>query len=202
MTRLTLEYHLRGIIKGTVEAVCVRQDIEPDEALGGWKKGRRYYADPHVEGNREQRSQADAGSYTTGFTQESGDFCDVFDVPAREALESGDPVAYLDAVAQDPVRPHQERYDAAALLDYHIWPDSPKSDENGVIAAERDDVIVSEWTEAGMVGKNVGPTYFPVRCANPDCMEGECLADPDTLRDEGISVCMVCGTQQPEPQYP
>lgn len=203
MTRLTLKWHLRGIVEGTVEAVCVRQDIEPDEALGGWKKtGKRYYADPHVEGNTEQRSQADAGSYTTGFTQESGDFCDVFEVSARRALDAEDTVKFLDAVAHDPSRCHQERYDAAQLLDYHIWPDSPKSHENGVISAERDDIEVSEWLDAGMNGTDVGPTYFAMRCVQDGCMEGECLADPDTLRDEGRSVCMVCGTQQPEPVYP
>lgn len=200
MTRLTLEYHLRGILQGTVSAVCVRQDIEPDEALGGWKKtGRRYYADPHVEGNREQRSQAEAGSYTTGFTQESGDFCDVFDVPAREALESGDPVAYLDAVAQDPHRRYQERYDAATLLDYHIWPDDPRSHANGVIDAERDDIDVSEWLEAGMTRGSSG-CYFSASCER--CGEGECLSDPDCHARLGIPVCMTCGLIQPEPQYP
>ena len=204
MSRLTLEWHLRGIVEGTVEAVCVRQDIEWCDLLERWNRtGKRYYADPSVEGNTEQNpSQADAGSYTTGFTQESGDFCSAFDVPAHEALNSGDPVAFLDAVAHDPIRPFQERNDAATLLDYHIWPESPKSNANGVIDANRDDVDVSEWLDAGMTAKSVGPTYFPMRCANPDCMEGECLADPDTLRDEGIPVCMVCGTEQPVPEYP
>lgn len=160
MSRLTLEWHLRGIMEG-------------------------------VPG----------GAYSTGWPSD-GRTCDAFDVPASEALRSDDPVAYLDAVSHDPIRRHQERYDAAQLLDHHIWPDSPKSDENGVIACERDDIDISEWLDAEMVGRSVGPTYFAMRCVNSDCMEGECLADPDTLRDEGKAVCMLCGTQQPEPVYP
>lgn len=141
------------------------------------------------------------GAYTTGFPSD-GRVCDAYDVPAHAALHSDDPVAFLDAVAHDPIRRYQERHDAAELLNHHIWPDSPKSNENGVIPAERDDIDVSEWLEAGMVRESIGPTYFAMRCVQDECMEGECLADPDTLRDEGRAECMVCGTQQPEPQYP
>lgn len=204
MTRLTLEWHLRGIVEGTVEPICVRQDIEWCDLLERWDRtGDRYYADPTVEGTYEQvDTRAEAGSYTTGFTQESGDFCSAFDIPASKALKSDDTVAFLDAVAHDPTRRYQERYDAAVLLDFHIWPDSPKSHENGVIDAERDDIDVSEWVDQEMVGKDIGPTYLPARCSNPECTEGECLADPDVLRDKGVAVCMMCDTEQPNPVYP
>lgn len=198
MTRLTLEWHLRGIIEGTTEGVLVRQDMEWDEFLDRWNRtGERYYTDPSTDDFEQYDSQAEAGSCTTGFTQESGAFCDVYDVPTLQALNSGDPVRYLDAVAHDPTRRFQQRHDAAELLDRHIYPESPTSHENGVIPAERDDVDVSEWT----VRRSVGPTYLPMRCANPDCTEGECLADPNVLRDEGRAECMVCGTEQVIPDY-
>lgn len=203
MTRLTLEWHLRGIIEGTVEAECVRHDIEPGVGDRHWPT-TQYYADPTVEGNREQvPSQAEAGSYTTGFTQESGDFCDTFDVPAHKALNSDDPVKFLDAVAHDPVRPPQQRFDAAALLNEHIWPDAPRnSHSNSFALIERDDIDYEAWIESGMTRRTDPPMYFAMECVNSTCKEGECLADPDTLRDEGIAVCMICGTEQPEPEYP
>lgn len=200
MTRLTLEWHLRGIIEGTTEPVCVRQDIEYGVGERYWPT-KKYYADPNTEDNREQRSQAEAGSYTTGFTQDSGDFCDAFDVPALKALNADDTVAYLDAVAHDPVKRFQERYDVAALLDYHIWPDS-RSVTNPFHDVTREDIDVSEWIYAGMTGQSIGPTYFAMDCANPNCMEGECLSDIDKLRETGVSICSVCGTEQPVPEYP
>ena len=201
MTRLTLEWHLRGIIEGTVEPECVREDVEYDEVLERYWPIGSYYADPHVEGNTEQRGQHEAGSYTTGFTQESGDFCDVYEVPAHEALRSDDPVQFLDAVAHDPTRRFQERNDAAQLLKYHIWPDAPR-DTNTFSDVERDDVDSSEWVRDGMTRRSIPSGCHPMRCTNPRCHEGECLADPDTLRDEGRPVCMVCGTEQPIPAYP
>lgn len=184
MTRLTLEWHLRGIIEGPTAS--------QDEIVGYEEVvGKEYPI----------REQVDDGSYTTGFTQESGRFCDAYDVPAWEALNSDDPVQYLDAVAHDPLRRFQERNDAATLLNYHIWPESPDT-TNTFANAERDDIDVSEWINAGMTAKSIGPTYFPMRCVKSGCMEGECLADPDILRDEGVPVCMVCGTEQPIPDYP
>lgn len=139
-------------------------------------------------------------AYTTGLPSD-GRVCNAYDVQAGEALRADDTVAYLDAVAHDPIKPFQERNDAAALLDYHIWPESPRS-TNSFHNADRDDIDVSEWIDAGMTRTNIGPTCFPMRCVNPDCNEGECLADPDTLRDEGTAVCMLCGTEQPMPEYP
>ena len=197
MTRLTLEWHLRGIIEGTTEPECVRVDIEYDNVLERHWPTTYYYADPHVEGNAEQRGQHEAGSYTTGFTQESGDFCDVFEVPARRALNSGDPVRFLDAIANDPTRSYQQRHDAAQLLNYHIWPEAPKSPESES-ALSRDDIDVREWS----VRRSIEPKYFSARCVSESCREGECLADPDVLRDEGRPVCMACGTEQPVPAYP
>lgn len=146
------------------------------------------------------------GAYETGWP-EDGRVCDAYTVQAHEALQSDDTVAYLDAVAHDPIRRHQERYDAARLLDYHIWPDSPDAGTlgraDGLLGhADRPDIDVSEWVDAGMVAQRIGPMYFAMSCVNPSCTEGECLADPDTLRDEGTPVCMVCGTEQPEPEYP
>lgn len=191
MSRLTLEWHLRGIIEGTTEDECIRVDIEWSDALDEFRPVQRYY---------------DAGSYTTGFA-EDGRFCDAFDVPARKALNADDTVAFLDTVAHDPVRPLQERHDAAQLLDHHIWPDPPDAGPlgrgNGLAGhADRTDIDVSEWVDAGMTGKNIGPTYFAMKCVNDACTEAECLADPDVLRDEGRAECMVCGTEQPIPEYP
>lgn len=198
MTRLTLEWHLRGIVEGTTEAEVVRLDITPGSHYKRreWSITKRYYGDPtDEERKRVYEEGAEAGSYTTGFTQESGDFCDAYDVPAWEALNSRDPVRFLDAVAHDPFRRAQERHDSAALLNYHIWPDSPR-DTNQFADARRDDIDVREWTAR----KGVGPTYFSMRCK--ECLEGECLADPDIHRDEGRAVCMTCGTEQPVPEYP
>lgn len=139
-------------------------------------------------------------AYTTGWP-EDGRTCDAFHIPVYEVLRSDDPVRYLDAIAHDPTRPLDERNDAAALLDHHIWPESPR--EGNVFSnAERDDIDVSEWIEAGMTNMRIGPTYFPMRCVSDDCMEGECLADWDILREEDRAVCMVCGTEQPIPEYP
>lgn len=129
------------------------------------------------------------------------------DVPAWEALHSDDPVAFLDAVAHDPTRRMQERYDAAQLMNEHIWPDSPDIGPLGRSESlcghcDRPDIDFSEWVDAGMTGRHVGPTYFAMRCVQPDCTEGECLSDPDTLRDEDRAVCMACGAEQPIPEYP
>lgn len=190
MSRLTLEWHLRGIIEGTTEP--------QDEVVGHFESAGKEWP---------IRETVDEGSYTTGFEQDSGRFCDVFEVPARRALESGDPVKFLDAVAHDPTRRYQERNDAATLLNYHIWPDSPDAGTLGRADgscghADRPDVDVSEWLDAGLVRRNIGPTYLPQSCVNDGCTESECLADPDVLRDEGEAECMVCGTRQPEPTYP
>lgn len=204
MTRLTLEWHLRGLIHGATSAEQVRLDIGPGSHRKSreWHVRQRYYGDPTDEARkRVYDAAAAANGYTTGFTQASGEFCDALDVPARQALESGDPVAYLDAVAHDPTRRHQERHDAAQLLGYHIWPEPPRS-TNSVTDAERDDVSVDEWHEAGMRRPHVGPTYLPMRCVSDDCMEGECLADWDVLAETGRAECMVCGTEQPIPEYP
>lgn len=200
MTRLTLQYHLRGIKEGTTEPQCVRQEIQPDSVLSGWRKVKRYYTDPSTEGFDEYESRAKASSYTTGFTQDSGEFCDCFDVRAGKALSADDTVVYLNNIANDPTVRYQRRYDAAQLLDYHIWPDSPSTSVRG-LPAERSDIDVSEWLDAGMTGRTIGPTCMPLECANDRCTEGECLADPDVLRDTGQAECMVCGTKQTIPTY-
>lgn len=201
MTRLTLEYHLRGIEQGTTNVDCVRQDIEPDEVLGGWKKtGERYYTDPTTEGYEQYDSQAEAASYTTGFTQQSGDFCDCFTVHAQKALNSHDTVAYLDAVANDPTVRYQRRIDATRLLELHILPAAPMNTTRE-IPVDRDDINVNEWVDAGMTTRTINPTYRSVGCVSTDCQEVECLADPDILRETGRAECMVCGTQQPIPSY-
>lgn len=190
MSRLTLEWHLRGIRDGTTEPILVRQDIEPDNILGGWKKtGRRYYTDPTVEGY-EQSTQAGASSYTTGFTQESGDFCDCFDIDVSRALRTDDTVRYLDKILNDPTVRYQTRYDAAQLLNHHIWPESPMNDDR--IPVRRDDIDSSEWKTR----RRIGPMVHPSSCVNPECSEVECLVDPDTLRETGQVKCMVCGTEQ------
>lgn len=185
MTRLTLEWHLRGLINGPTD---------PEYEVVGTEEvaGKSFDVTEKVK----------EGSYTTGFTQESGVFCDALEIPASQVLASDDPVKCLDAIAHDPTRRMQERSDAAWLLDKHIWPESPDNQVNGVIAAKRDDIDVREWTDAGMVGRKIGPMCKPIRCKHSACMEGECLADPDILRDEGIAVCMACGTEQPIPEYP
>lgn len=201
MSRLTLEWHLRGIRDGTTEPECVRKEIEPDEILGGWDRtGSRYYTDPSVEGYEEYDSQARASSYTTGFTQENGEFCDCFDVDAHRALQADDTVVYLDMVTNDPTVRYQRRHDAAQLLNHHIWPE-PRTIQEGGIPVERDDIEVSEWIDKGMTGRTVGPMVHPVTCENPRCGEGECLADPDVLRDTGRAECMVCGTVQSTPNF-
>ena len=204
MTRLTLHWHLRGIVEGTTVAECVRVDLDHySEWSDRWWPGQRYYTDPNVEGYKQHESQSAANSYTTGFRQDCGEFCDAFSIRAHEALHAEDTVKYLDAVAHDPTKRHQERYDAAQLLDYHIWPDSPDAGSLGRgLQADRHDIDVREFLDAGMGRRSVGPTYMAMRCVNPDCSEGECLCDWDTLRDENRAECMVCGTEQPRPQYP
>lgn len=167
MTRLTLEWHLRGIIEGTTDGACVRADIEYGPGDRYWAT-KRYYTDPSTNDFQEYDSQSKADSYTTGFRQDCGEFCDVIDVPARDALNSDDPVTFLDAVANDPARRAQERNDAAWLLSRHIWPD--------------------------------GELCHALRCDT--CLEGECLCDPDVLRDYDRVVCMTCGTEQSRPAYP
>lgn len=139
-------------------------------------------------------------AYSTGFPTD-GRVCTAFTIHTGEAFGSGDIVAYLDAVANDPIRPFQERVDAAALLSHHIWPDAPR-DTNPFSDVERDDVDVTEWIDAGFTRTGLDPSCFSMRCVNDGCQEGECLADPDVLRDEGRPVCMVCGTEQPLPDYP
>lgn len=150
MSRLTLEWHLRAIIEGPTE---------PTEKVVGHKEvgGKKYPI----------RETVDEGSYTTGFTQDSGRFCDAFDVRAHKAIRSGDPVKYLDGIANDPTVRYQRRYDAAQLLDYHIWPDSPDAGTLGRSEglcghADRLDVDVSEWLDAGLKRRNIGPTYLLV----------------------------------------
>lgn len=143
-------------------------------------------------------------AYSTEFPQ-NGRVCTAFDVPAGEALRSTDTVAFLDAVAQDPVRPFQERNDAAELLNHHIWPESPDAgtlgrSESLLGHCDRSDIDFNEWTESNMTGRKIGPTYFSLSC--PECLEGECLADPDILKSEGEAVCMTCGTEQTVPDYP
>jgi len=184
MSRLTLEWHLRGIVEGTTD--IEREVVGYEESVG-----KRWPI----------REVVDEGSYTTGFTRDSGHFCDVSEVPVRRALAAEDTVAFLDTLAHDPTKRFQVRNDAAWLLDKHIWPDSPRH-TNSIHNAEREDITVAEWSDAGLVRTNIGPTYLPPRCVNPDCSEGECLADPDALRDDGSAVCMVCGTEQPIPEYP
>jgi hypothetical protein len=207
MTRLTLEWHLRGIVEGVVNPVCVRQDIKPDDQLGGWDKtGTRYYADPHVENNREQRTQAGASSYTTGFTQSSGDFCDAFEVPAREALDASDTVRFLHGVCKDPVRGFQERADAARLLTIHIWPNEPNNTglrvaDGHTIHATRDDIDFSEWFEKGLVRTQHKPRCEPLKC--PNCRNEENFWDFDPV-DEGTAhepeIRCNCGWEPPEPE--
>lgn len=182
MTRLTLRWHLRGIVEGTTEPVCVRVDLDPEkpwddpkyEDWGRLRAGVRYYADPYVEDNREQREYHDANSYTTGFTQESGDFCDAFTQPmARRALRADDAVAYLDGVAHDPTAPPDWRNDAAWLLSHHVIPEA--SENKG----KTDGYPVSYWST--------------VRC--PECYEGEVFhIDPPT----GETTCP-CGTVMKPP---
>lgn len=179
MTRLTLEWHLRGIVAGTVEPECVRVDLDDySEYSERWWPGKRYYADPHVEDNDEQRSQAGAGSYTTGFDQMSGAFCDAYsESMARQALNSSDPVAYLDAVAHDPAKPMDWRFDAAELLSHHIVPLSDKPDG---------DLKFPE-------------TYWsPAKC--PECLNEETLFDVD--RPDAPCRCTVCDRPMPQPEYP
>lgn len=142
---------------------------------------------------------AEDGAHTTGFPKD-GRFCDAYDVPASRALRADDTVSFLDALAHDPTRRYVVRVDAASLLDEHVWPESPCS-QNSFANAEREDVDVAEWHDAGFVRKSIGPTYLLPRCVNPSCTEAECLADPDVLRDEGVAQCMVCMTEQPIPSY-
>lgn len=193
MTRLTLEWHLRGIIGGTTDPECVQVNVEWSNAFEKFRPSMWTEEDPRP--SREYRD----GSYTTGFERENGRFCDALDVPAREALASGDPVRFLDAVAHDPRRRFQERNDAAWLLDKHIWPDSPRAGTD-LADIERADIDLGEWYDAGMVRQTHPPIYLPMKCA--ECREEECLFDPDILRDEDRAVCMTCGTEQPIPEYP
>lgn len=108
-TNLSLEYHLRGIVEGTTEDVCVRVDFDPAHYVGGrnWPERRHY----------------DEGSYTTGYDHQSGDFCDAYPTSlAAEALRADDPVAFLDTVTRDPARPQDDRFAAADLLSTHVMP--------------------------------------------------------------------------------
>jgi hypothetical protein len=200
MTVLTLEYHLRGIVRGTTNPECVRQDISPDQhTSNAWDRtGNRYYTDPTTDGYEQYDSQIEASSYTTGFSQQSGEFCDCFAVHAQEALNSDDTVAHLDIVANDPTVRYQRRIDAAQLLEFHIWPDAPMSDIRS-LPANREDIVIGEWIDAGMTTQKISPTYRSLGCVNSDCQEIECLADIDLLRETGRAECMACGTEQPIP---
>lgn len=142
---------------------------------------------------------------STGFPTD-GRTCDSYTVSAGKALRSSDPVAFLEAVANDPIKPLVERTDAASLLNHHIWPDSPDAGTLGRADGlaghtDRPDIDFREWIDADLVRSN-RPMYLSMDCANPKCTEGECLADPDVLRDDGVPVCMVCGTEQSTPTYP
>lgn len=178
MTRLTLHWHLRGIINGPED---------PEDKIIGYEEiaGKEFPI----------REESYEGSYTTGFTQESGDFCGALDVPASRALNAEDTVKFLDSLANDPTVRYQVRYDSAWLLDNHIWPESPKS--RGRLGIEREDIDMSEWPKRG----SVGPTYLTPSCDNDSCGEAECLADPDILRETGDAVCMACGSKQSIPEY-
>lgn len=196
MSRLTLYWHLRGIVEGVTNPECVRVDLKT--YFGGrWWPETRYYTDPTVEGYRQYESTAKADSYTAPFDQDCGEFCDALSIRAYKALHADDTVQYLDNVAHDPTKRFQERGDAAQLLSWHIYPDAPRV-RNDFEVLERDDIDPSEWDRR----TNYTPLCLPMECVNDDCTEGECLADPNTLRDEDRAVCMVCGTEQPMPMYP
>ena len=189
---------LTGNYRGTTEPECVRVDLkEYSEYIERWTIETRYYTDSSTEEYEEYDSQAEADSYTTGFVQDSGEFCDVFSVRAYTALQADDTVQYLDCVAHDPTKRFQERSDAAQLLSWHIWPD-PSDSQNEFELLDRNDIELSEWDRRI---KN-DPMCLPMECVNNECTEGECLSDLDTLREEERAVCMVCGTEQPIPEYP
>lgn len=192
MSRLTLHWHLRGIIEGTTEPTSRVTNADRVKVEDG--------DDIVIPKSRS----FDDGSYTTGFTQDSGRFCTALDVPAYKALQADDAVAFLDRVAHDPVRPFQERHDAAQLLHWHIWPDAPSAGTLGrntslIGQASRQDITFSEWLDADMVRSSIAPRYAPLQCAG--CTNSETLADPDVLRRTGRAVCMACGTEQEIPQY-
>jgi len=152
---------------------------------------------------RAIRDGTEDEAYATGFPLD-GRVCTAFDVRAGEALRSSDTVQYLDAVAQDPFKTPQERWDAASLLNHHIWPDDPDagnlSRSTSLLGhTDREDIDFEEWTEAGMTNVSSG-NYFSIRCDR--CLEGECLADPDIHARLGIPVCMTCGLIQPKARYP
>lgn len=146
-------------------------------------------------------------AHSTGmgkYHPDNGDCCVALEESmAAQALQTDDPVAFLDAVAHDPVQPMQWRFDAQELLETHIMERRciPDIEDRSIFTDDDDSHEVrNEFIDARRDGELPKKSmqsdhWWPAEC--PNCGEGEVLYDPDARKPQ----CH-CGTPIPQPTYP
>lgn len=186
MTKLTLHWHLKTIVKGVPEVKS--KPIERDEfGVIEWE----YTDDFYSTGSGE-------------YSKENGCVNDSYDSHlASEALNSDDSVAYLDAVSRDPCVDYQLRIEAAELLSHHIMERRLISQEERRSVFEEDREMRKRFINAMSTGelpkRSMKSSYWKhVHC--PKCNEYECLFDID--RTSEPNHCLNCGSKIPIPEYP
>lgn len=191
MTRLTLYWHLRTIVEGIPETEAIPAE-EDEYGVVEWEYTEDYSdtgSGPHAKTN---------GCVNTSYDSSL----------AADALNSEDPVAYLDAVAHDPCVPMDWRFDAEELLSHHIMERRLIChEEKRSTLKDTEDPAYAEMRNAFVTARREGELPKPsmqsgfwgsVEC--PNCGEGECLFDVD--RPEEPNHCVGCGTKIPLPEYP
>lgn len=114
---------------------------------------------------------------------------------AGEAYVSEDPAAFLEAVANDPLRRLEERSTAVAILNYYVAQRRLRYGDERSLG----DPMRGEFHDSGQVSGHPDRYWWEVQC--PECGEGESLVDPD--RPDDPIRCTVCGFDDfPTVEYP
>lgn len=183
MTKLTLYWHLKTIIKGVPEVKS--KPVSRDE----YGVTDREYTDNFYETGSGKHSKKN-GCVNDSYNEHI----------AFQALYSEDSVAYLDSVAHDPCVPYQWRVDASELLSHHIMERRviPTGEKRSIFNDDnrsmRNDFIESDLPKRSMQSSR----WTLISCKT--CNEIECLFDVD--QKEEPNHCLNCNTKIPIPKYP